>query len=1250
MKRRGDGHHRTLDCPYCAKNMRSDMLKAHIATHNITIACRYCKKQIRMDKLIRHETLCQDQIDDSLCTRSDVQELPPDPKCCAVSGCFKSYELQIPGEITDFDTIISNVSEAAKALLSQILKEQSIKSQVLLSLSFYRHNEEENEVVSRTFRSICEPLLIGDPIDSYLGRVKAYIRKAIEEYERFGSGWLFDKFHSAHVEVAKYRPLSGSGTVNIPDNIKKMRSVLNILSKDNRCFLYCILAKLYPVKEHPYRHTQYLAHIDKVKLGDVTFPVKITDISKIEDLNKISISVFEWNLDENCVIPLKHGSRIGTQIDLLYIKDNDTAHYLLIKDFEAFMRHKSKHHNSMFHCRKCLHGFTKKDSIEEHAARCKQGINQVVSMPSPGFIEFKAHHKQEKKLFVLYFDFESLVIPIQGCDRDPNPSDNPKKKVKKSYTESYQKHIPCSFSIVTKSEFADYKEETIVFCHEDPDTVIHTFIEELARIHSNMMKCYKNNQHPIDMSEEDEEAFLSATQCHICKKALDWEKKHNYPVRDHDHTQRKDNYHGATNNSCNINYFERTKKVPAFCHNLKGYDINLFLLDLAKSLETIDVIPENIEKFKVIITDDFIFLDSFAFMSTSMEKLVDNLKSRGLDSFSRMKKEFPENYDILAAKGVYFYDYASSFSVFAEIKLPTKAAFYSIKDQKHISDKDYKRAQYVYQRTECNSLLDYMLLYVKTDAVLLCDVFENFRSLCMEYYNLDPCHFFSLPAFSWEAMLRMTGVQLEYITDIDMYTFIEKNLRGGVTTINHRQFTANNKYLDDYREDLPSSYIHYVDANNLYGAGMSAKLPTGNFRWLEREEVNEFSPMDVDPDGDLCYILEVDLEYPSAIHDLHNDYPLAVECKMIEEEDLSPYNRQFLSDHKEKFVSSKKLCPDLKDKQNYVCSLKNLQLFINHGLVLKKIHKVLVADQSDFLRSYIEFNSSKRLKATSKFESDFFKLCNNAIYGKTIEDLRKRSNVDIVKDPKKAKKLISKPQLKGFHILDEDVTVVQSIKSKIELNKPIACGFMVLDNAKHIMGSFWYGILKPKYGDNIKLILSDTDSFVYAVYTDDGYKDLFDLRHYMDLSGYEKDTPLGQYYDPVNKKIPGKFSDERALEIIKEVIALKSKMYSVLTKKLKCDNIKKDPNHTCCDCCFVGHSATAKGVPMSAKKLIQHEEYRKVLETHGTTQITARSIRSFGHKLYTIKIRKRGLSSFDDKKYISDDGVNMLSYGHCRLK
>ena len=1243
------GKHRLMECGICGKKLNSNKMNKHLLTHNGKVPCSHCGKEIRADKLPRHEILCSAGIDVETCNRhSGVSEiLGGNEPCESVSGFFKSFELDIEVDSPDYDTVLKTVTEAAGVKLDYYRNQHPVKAQVLVTLSFYKQAMSgEREESAKVFRSACEPILPGDDLSSYLQRSASLIKVQIEQYERMGSGWIYEKFKCSHLELAKYNPLSGSGTVKIPHKVKAMRSVISIEAPDNRCFLYAVVAGLLHSRNKNSKHakgmrryTKYLPYLGLVDDGDLQYPARIKDIKKFEETNNLSIAVFQWCTEDDLVIPLKHGAGVGEHVDLLYVEDEMAGHYMLIKNFNAFMRHRTKYHHTMFWCRKCLNGFVNQQKQIEHSILCKQGINQIVKMPAPGVIEYKATHKQERKLFMLYFDFECLITPYSFCKVDPA----------KSSTTKYQKHVPCSYTIVTTSEFSSYEEETIRFTDPDPEKVTDHFISDMSQVYARMMECYEKNQFPIHMTEKDEEDFKKATKCHICKKALAWNSDTNYPVRDHNHMKEKYNFRGAACNNCNRNYFERTKKVPAMAHNLTGYDLNLFLRDLVKRMDNINIIPENIEKFKAVFTESFIFLDSFSFLSTSLEKLAANLKNSGVEKFKRLKKEFPEHFQLLLDKGVYFYDYAKSYSIFSETELPPKEAFYSTLKEEGISDSDYDRARNVYKATGCETLLDYMLLYVKQDAVILCDIFENFRDLCMEYYGLDCSHYMSLPGFSWDAMLKKTGVKLELITDLDMYTFIEENLRGGVTTVNHRYFKANNKYLDDYNPFLPTSFIQYIDANNLYGASMSMKIPTGNFRWLTKQDISEIDVKNIDSEGDTCFILEVDLEYPASLHDYHNDYPLAVERKVIREEQLSDYNLDFLKVRNEKFTPSTKLCPDLKNKQKYVCSLKNIQLYLEHGLILKSIHRVLAADQSDFVKPYIDFNSMKRQQAKSNFEKDFFKFANNSIYGKFIESLRNRTNVEVVKDEKRARKLTSKPQFIGFQILDEDITVVQTKKRTLTLNKPIACGFSVLENAKNIMGSFWYDVLKPKYGDKIRLLLSDTDSFIYGVYTEDAYQDLFNIKHLMDLSGYNQSTALGKFADQSNKKIPGKFSDEKPTEIISEVISLKPKMYSILTEKLICKTGGTESGHKCLANCKRGGSITAKGISKTAQKGISHEDYRMVLDSKATTMATIKTIRSLNHKLFSISIRKRGLSCFDDKKHILEDGVRTLSYGHYKL-
>ena len=358
------------------------------------------------------------------------------------------------------------------------------------------------------------------------------------------------------------------------------------------------------------------------------------------------------------------------------------------------------------------------------------------------------------------------------------------------------------------------------------------------------------------------------------------------------------------------------------------------------------------------------FIDSFQFMSSSLDKLSDNLED---EDFIYTKKYFtdPVQFGLVKRKGVYPYDYMDNFSKFNDTELPQREDFYNLLTDNNISEDDYSHARDVWNTFNLHNMGEYHDLYLKTDILLLTDVFENFRKTCLTYYKLDPLHYITSPGLAWDAMLKMTGINLELITDIDMQLFIEKGLRGGISYIAHRHAEANNKYMKNYDPGKPSSYIMYLDANNLYGWAMSQPLPYGNFRWVNADSV-------IPKKKGYGHIYEVDLEYPEELHDLHNDYPCASEKIKVSDDMLSDYCREI----KDKFnISSgnvNKLIPTLGDKKNYVLHEENLKLYLSLGLKLKKKHRVLEFSEKPWLKKYIDFNTEKRKNAENAFEKDFF--------------------------------------------------------------------------------------------------------------------------------------------------------------------------------------------------------------------------------------------------------------------------------------
>ena len=681
-------------------------------------------------------------------------------------------------------------------------------------------------------------------------------------------------------------------------------------------------------------------------------------------------------------------------------------------------------------------------------------------------------------------------------------------------------------------------------------------------------------------------------------------------------------------------------KIPVIFHNLRGYDSHFIMQEIGaivkeyeytnkkgqKCQMNINAIPNNMEKYMAFMLGNHLtFLDSFQFMSSSLEKLVSNLPRESLKYTSQRFKG--TKLDLMVRKGVYPYDYIDSFDKFNK-KLPMKEEFYSILNNEHISDEDYKHAQDVWNTFSLKNMGEYHDLYLQSDILLLADVFENFRKTCLEYYKLDPCHYFTSPGLSWDAMLKMTDIKLELMTDIDMFQFIEKGLRGGISYIANRYGEANNKYMKEYDEKAPSKYIMYLDANNLYGWAMSQYLPTGGFRWMTKKQIDQTNLALYKEYSKKGLILEVDLEYPNELHDLHNDYPLAPEKVKVTENMLSDYCKSIADKYSISTGLVHKLIPTLGKKEKYVLHYRNLQLYIDLGLKVTKVHRVLEFDQSPWLKQYIDFNTEKRKNAKNAFEKDF-KLMNNSVFGKTMENIRKRVDVRLVTDEKKLLKLTSKPTYVSSKIFNENLVAVHKIKETLTLNRPAYVGMCILDLSKTLMYDFHYNYIKDKYGDKAKLLFTDTDSLTYEIEAKDVYQDFWNDKHKFDNSDYPEDSP---YYDKTNKKVIGKFKDEAAGIPICEFVGLRSKMYSYMK-----DNQKG--------------GKTAKGIKKNViKNNIMHDDYKETLFNNKQMYHKMKTIRSDNHELGSYEINKVSLSCFDDKRYIYEDGVTSYAYGHKSIK
>ena len=476
-----------------------------------------------------------------------------------------------------------------------------------------------------------------------------------------------------------------------------------------------------------------------------------------------------------------------------------------------------------------------------------------------------------------------------------------------------------------------------------------------------------------------------------------------------------------------------------------------------------------------------------------------NNNTTGSSSSERINK-----FVLLLRKGVYPYEYADTWEKFSEISLPSKEDFYSNLNIEDISDIDYRHANNVFKVFKLENLGNYQDLYVQSNTLLLADVFNNFRDMCIKDYELDLAHFLSLPGLAWQACLKKTNIELELLTDYDMLLMVEEGIRRGICYSIHRYAKANNKYMKNYNNNEEPSYIQYLDANNLSGWAMSKKLPVNGFKWIDNKEINKDFIKNYDENNDKGYIFEVDVKYPKRLHDLHSDLP-------------------FLSERME-INKCKKLVCNPYNKKKYVAHINTLKQALNHGLKLKKIHRVIEFNQETWLKPYIDMNTELRKLARNDFEKDLFKLMNNSVFGKAMENIRKHRDIKLVTTDRKRSKLVSEPNYHTINLISEDLSIIEMKKTEVKMNKPIYLGLSILEISKILMYQFWYDYMKPKYNENVRLCYMDTDSFIMHIKTNDFYKDIAsDVENRFDTLNYEVNRPL---LTGKNKKVTGLMKDE----------------------------------------------------------------------------------------------------------------------------
>ncbi|XP_044270257.1 uncharacterized protein LOC123014969 isoform X2 [Tribolium madens] len=648
---------------------------------------------------------------------------------------------------------------------------------------------------------------------------------------------------------------------------------------------------------------------------------------------------------------------------------------------------------------------------------------------------FKNFEKQHKIPFVIYIHIEAARIPTPG-------------------DKSIFVQKPCGFAYSIKCFYDSFLSKCESYYGNDCMKLLWERLEIEA---SDISEKLKSKVEPLSLNEEQINLMSKLTKCYLCSEDLEREKEPDFHPLTGD-------YLGSGHKKC-LGYRKIPKSIPVV---VSKNGLRFLLGELSKDkLKNIFFLCGNKEGKFGYINDEF----------ESLDKVLSDSKKKSV----RRKFKEDEKFYLMKMKTWVPFSYLDSFEKLTESDFPPPSGFYDQLEDEEISREEYNRGVHIWTTFGCENVGDYLKVCLQSSVLLLEDIFENFRTLCLDKYRLDPFHYCTIASFAWDVMLKYTKVNLELLKDEEMIAFIKDNIRGGIVQCSKRYALANNKFCQ-FDKTKPPKFIVYLDANNLGGWAMSQCLPYSKFRWMSGSEIEEITPElgkleEEGPDG---YIFEVDLDYPKKLHEKHNDLPFCYQHLTI------PQSGQTLR------------ILNFYNKKNYVTDFRNLKQCLSNGLILKKIHRGLKYKQLKWLEPYIAYNTKLRASVVSDFEKKLYKLLNNSVFGKTIQ--------------------------------------------KASTDKPIYAGFCILELSKKFMYDFHYNTMLPRYPKKINLLYMDTDCFIYEIETSNFFRDLQldeEFLELFDTSNLDKRWGIPSK----NKKVPGKMKDECDGKIVREFCGVGAKVY-----------------------------------------------------------------------------------------------------------
>ena len=653
---------------------------------------------------------------------------------------------------------------------------------------------------------------------------------------------------------------------------------LNIHNSDNKCLLWCLIAYLHPALHNPSRFSNYNKpeYINEIKLPNgVTPPYDYYHLKKIQELNKDKVLFNVFNLNKNKTINpvlIKHNDPVGCNI--LYW-DN---HYFLCKNVLFLLRTSAKH--KCYLCLKCCVSFRTEDALNKHLVLCNTQKNiGRRTFHKDEYLQFDKFHYKNRVLFAMYYDFECII-------KD-------------------SKHLPIACGLYIKSDYPDIIEDKYE-CNCG-DKVVDWFVDRVDHYNKFFKDIFSIN---IPLKEDSITPLCS--RCYYCNENLGEDV-----VRDHDHLNGK--FRGYAHNKCNLQ--AKNNFVPMYAFSSTNYDNHLFITKLAKKIR-FKVLTKTDENYISVDLGHAKALDIFRFLHPlSLDAISKTMSDKECVTLNKFGLE--------RCKGIFPYEWFDSIDKLRETTLPPKEAFYSKLKQSGVTDKEYKKAIDCWKDTKCETIKDYMMLYLKTDVLLSVDAFEKFRAMCLKYYEIDPCYTYSTPGLTWLCGLKNTNVRLKYYKEntVNIYDTIQHGIRGGLASVlGECHVKYMNKQIDP-EYNRKENYLKYLDFNSLYASAMVQALPTGEIGMCNDNVYLQSS-------STKGYIYTIDIKYNIDLKFKTKKYPFFPEKTKANIGQFTDYQK---GNKKKGYKPNEKLMLKLTDKVDYVIDGETLDWYLDHGLRLEDI-------------------------------------------------------------------------------------------------------------------------------------------------------------------------------------------------------------------------------------------------------------------------------------------------------------------------